>query len=151
VDPARIECVGGIVTDHRGQLLLVRRRNEPAKGRWSVPGGRKDPGESDAAATAREVCEETGLHVVVGRLAGMVERDAPDGSVYLIRDYWCTPLEGIDPADVHAGDDAENAAWFTAAEVRELDCSPGLVAELERWGVLPPSDPEVRTSSSSGG
>ncbi len=151
MEPARIECVGGIVTDHRGRLLLVRRGNEPARGCWSIPGGRKDSGESDAVATAREVFEETGLQVVVGRLAGMVERDAPDGAVYLIRDYFCAPLDGIDPTAVRAGDDAENAAWFTAAEVRALDCAPGLVAELERWGVLPPKDPQRQASSSSAG
>ena len=128
--------MGAVVTDDQGRLLLVLRGNEPAKGCWSVPGGRKESGESDAGATAREVLEETGLHVVVGALAGTVERDAPNGSVYVIRDYLCVPLDGIDASVVRPGDDADDAAWFTAAEVRALNCSPGLVAALESWDVL---------------
>jgi 8-oxo-dGTP diphosphatase len=73
--------------------------------------------------------------VRVGRLAGSVERDAPGGGVYVIRDYLCRP-ERTEPAAVRAGDDAEDAAWFTPAEVRGLHTAPGLVESLEEWGVL---------------
>jgi 8-oxo-dGTP diphosphatase len=132
----RVDCVGGIVRDATGRLLLVRRGQEPAKGTWSVPGGRVEPGETDAAATAREVLEETALQVRVGRFVGTVERDAPAGGVYVIRDYLCTPVEGVDATDVRAGDDADDAAWFTPAEVAALDTSPGLTDALSGWGVL---------------
>ena len=47
--------MGGIVTAADGRLLLVRRAHDPEAGRWSLPGGRVEPGESAAAATAREV------------------------------------------------------------------------------------------------
>jgi 8-oxo-dGTP diphosphatase len=134
VEPARIDCVGGIVRSEDGRLLLVLRGQEPAKGTWSVPGGRVEPGESDAAATAREVLEETAVTVQVGRLAGTVERDAPGGDVYVIRDYLCTPVDGS--VVVVAGDDAADAAWFTVEEVRALTTAPGLVQALDDWGVL---------------
>src|SRR4051812_40367906 len=101
----RVDCVGGIVTDGSGRLLLVRRGQEPAKGTWSVPGGRVEAGEGDAEATAREVLEETALRVDVGPLVGTVERAAPAGGVYVIRDYRCTPSPGSDVAAVRAGDD----------------------------------------------
>lgn len=132
----RVPCVGGIVVDDAGRILLVRRGQEPAKGRWSVPGGRVEAGEDDPTATAREVLEETGLAVTVAELVGTVERDAPDGSVYAISDYRCTPSPGSDPALVVAGDDADEVGWFTPEQVRELDCAPGLVEALEDWGVL---------------
>lgn len=121
--------------DGRGRLLLVLRGQEPAKGKWSIPGGRVEPGESDEDATAREVLEETAVAVTVGALVGTVERDAPGGAVYVIRDYLCQPVSA-DADDVRAGDDADDAGWFTPAEVRALDTSPGLVEALTAWGVL---------------
>jgi 8-oxo-dGTP diphosphatase len=135
VNEPRVDCVGGIVVDGDGRLLLVRRGQEPAKGTWSVPGGRVEPGEGDLHATAREVLEETGLAVVVGRLVGTVERDAPAGGVYVIRDYLCTPAPGSG-LEVRGGDDAEDAAWFSPAEVPGLETSPCLVEALTGWGVL---------------
>ncbi len=133
-----MNCVGGIVTDPTGRVLLIRRGQEPAKGCWSVPGGRVEPGESFEEATAREVHEETGLAVAVGDLAGTVLRDAPDGSVFVIRDYRCVPVVGADPGAVVAGDDADDVGWFTPAQVRALACAPGLVEAFDEWAVLPP-------------
>ena len=132
----RVDCVGGIVLGVDGRLLLVLRGRAPSAGTWSVPGGRVETGKSDAEATAREVLEETGVPVQVGRLVGTVERDSPSGDVYVIRDYLCRPLPDVDPLAVRAGDDAADAAWFTADEMRALDTAPGLVAALEEWGVL---------------
>lgn len=131
-----MDCVGGIVTGTDGRILLVRRGTEPAKGCWSVPGGRVEPGESDTEATAREVMEETGLRVVVQDPLGTVERDAPDGSVFVIRDYRCAPADGADPALVVAGDDAAEVGWFTPDQMHDLECVPGLLDALLEWGVL---------------
>ena len=131
---ARVDCVGAIVRDESGRLLLVRRGQPPGQGLWSVPGGRVEPGESDEVATVREAWEETGLDVRVDVLAGVVERDAPDGSVFVIRDYRCRLL---DPEGApRAGTDAAEVGWFTARQVRRLGCVPGLVAALEEWQLL---------------
>jgi ADP-ribose pyrophosphatase YjhB (NUDIX family) len=131
----RVDCVGGIVLDGDGRLLLVLRGQAPSAGTWSIPGGRVESGESDPEATAREVLEETGVLVEVGRLAGEVERDGLGADVYVIRDYLCRPVSGIDPSAVRAGDDAADAAWFTEDQVRALETAPGLVAALDEWGV----------------
>jgi ADP-ribose pyrophosphatase YjhB (NUDIX family) len=135
--------VGGIVTGLDGRILLIRRGTAPAKGCWSIPGGRVEPGEDDQTATAREVLEETGLDVVVEDLAGTVERDAPDGSLFVIRDYRCHAADGTEPAEVVAGDDADDVGWFTPEQVRALECVPGLVEALTEWGVLDLDSPDA--------
>ncbi len=67
-----IPCVGAVVIDGQGRLLMIKRGHEPGAGLWSIPGGRIEPGETDAAALAREMLEETSLSVQVGRLLGRV-------------------------------------------------------------------------------
>ena len=132
-DPAEVPCVGAIVFDDAGRLLLIRRGNPPAQGQWSLPGGRVEPGEGWQQAVVRELQEETGLCARVERLVGEVRRDAPDGRIYVIHDFLLA-VEGS-PA-VQAGDDALDAAWFTVPEVEELDASSGLVEALRGWGLL---------------
>lgn len=127
-------CVGGIVFDARRRLLVVQRAHDPDRGCWSVPGGRVEPGEDDAAAVVREVREETGLDVVAGPVVGRVEIAAP-GRVFLVTDLACTMA---DPTQQPvAGDDAADAAFVTRAELDLLRCTPGLVQTLGGWGALP--------------
>lgn len=129
-------CVGAVVRDHEGRLLLVRRGTEPGRGLWSVPGGRVEPGEDAVAATAREVLEETGVRVVVGDLVGVVERAGPGGVTYVIEDFHATPAPEAAGTHPLAGDDADEARWFSEAEIGSLDCVEGLVDALVDWGVL---------------
>ena len=131
--PERQPCAGGIVHDHAGRVLLVRRGKAPSAGSWSVPGGRCLPGESAADACVREVAEETGLVVEIVRRAGTVERRAPDGGIYVIDDFVCRLVGGV----LAAGDDAIDARWVSRAELAELQLVPGLVAALDEWDALP--------------
>lgn len=131
-----IRCVGAIVRDSAGRLLLVQRNNEPGRGLWSLPGGRVEAGESDATALARELLEETGLAVRPGALVGSVERAAPNG-VYLIYDYACEVVGGT----LRPGDDAGDAVWVDPAGFAALDragaLTPLLAETLREWGQVP--------------
>jgi ADP-ribose pyrophosphatase YjhB (NUDIX family) len=127
-----IRCVGAIVTDAGGRLLLVQRGHEPEAGRWSLPGGRVRPGESDADAVIREVREETGLVVAPGPLVGSVKRPGRAGTVYDIYDYAAAVTGGR----LAAGDDASDARWAGQAELAGLTLTTGLAATLTGWGVL---------------
>jgi 8-oxo-dGTP diphosphatase len=124
--------VGAIITDDAGRLLLIQRGHEPEEGRWSLPGGRVRPGESDRDALVREVREETGLHVEPGRLIGEVERPAPGGAIFDIHDYVATVSGGV----LAAGDDAAGARWVHPRDIDRLDLTSGLARTLAEWGVL---------------
>ncbi len=127
-----IPCVGAVVFDDTNRLLLVKRANPPAQGMWSLPGGRLESGETAEQGVVREVCEETGLVIEVEREVGTVQRMAPGGGTYVIRDFLC-----IGSGEPVAGDDAADARFVTASQLRELPTSEGLVEALEAWNLLP--------------
>ena len=127
-----IPCVGAVVTDGQGRLLMIKRGHEPGAGLWSIPGGRIEPGETDAEALVREMLEETGLAVEPGRLLGRVQRRGPGGAVIDIRDYAATVVGGT----LRAGDDAADVRWVAATELDSLEITDGLIEALTSWGVL---------------
>jgi 8-oxo-dGTP diphosphatase len=130
--PGTVRCVGGIVHDDHGALLLIRRGTEPGRGLWSIPGGRVEQGETDAEAVVRELAEETGLVVAPGALVGTVFRDP-----FQIFDYACRAVGGT----LRAGDDAADARWVDSAGFTRLDHEGALVDHLadilRGWDVLP--------------
>jgi 8-oxo-dGTP diphosphatase len=128
----RIPCVGAIIKDETGRLLLIQRGHEPETGRWSLPGGRIEPGESDEQAVVRETREETGLQVTCGTLVGSVQRPSLRGAVVDIRDYAATVTGGT----LAAGDDAADARWVSQADLACLPLTSGLIETLTAWGVL---------------
>lgn len=129
--------MGAIITDAAGRLLLIERGHEPEAGRWSLPGGRVEPGESDQQALVREVREETGLEVTPGPLAGAVERPGPGGTVLDIRDYAANVTGG----SLAPGDDAAGARWASCPGLDGLPLTRGLATALTAWGVLGPWAP----------
>jgi len=127
-----IPCVGAVIKDDRGRLLLIKRGHAPGAGLWSLPGGRIEPGETDAEALVREMREETGLVIEAGQLIGSVRRPAADGEILDIRDYAATVTGGT----LRAGDDAADARWVDDRELAALPMTEGLVEALADWGVL---------------
>jgi len=111
---------------------MIKRGHDPGAGLWSIPGGRIEPGETDAQALAREMLEETNLQVKVGRLIGSVRRRGPGETVIDIRDYAVTVTGGT----LRPGDDAADARWVAAGELASLEVTEGLIEALAEWGVL---------------
>lgn len=134
----RVEAAVGAVVRRGAEILLVRRGRGPGRGRWSLPGGRVDFGETLRQAVAREVLEETGLEVSVGRFLGWVERmgERPAPYHYVILDFAADPLHpDVSPC---AGDDAAEAAWVALADLGKLPLVTGLEDFLA--GALEPDE-----------
>ena len=125
-----VPAAAGVV--FRGNdILMVKRGGPPHQGRWSVPGGSLEVGETVEAAVAREVLEETGVTVRPLRVVlvhDLIERD-PKGRVrfhYAIADILCEYVEG----DPMPASDAANARWVPVRELHEYDVSEGALKAI---------------------
>jgi ADP-ribose pyrophosphatase YjhB (NUDIX family) len=130
-----VEVAVGAVVRRGDAVLLVRRARGTAVGQWAIPGGRVEFGEGLKAAVAREVLEETGLEVKVGRFLGWAERmgDDPGPYHYVILDF---AAEVVDPeARPRAGDDAGDVAWVPANALETYELVAGLAEFLRKVGV----------------
>ena len=120
-------AVAAIVTDEQGRVLLIRRGHPPSAGRWTVPGGRVERGETLLQALARELLTETGLTAKPGPLAEVFEL-ITDRYHYVILDYLMTEPRG----ELRAGDDATDARFVALCELPSYETTDGLAAVLER-------------------
>ena len=133
-EAAEVEVAAvGAIAIRDSALLLVQRGHAPDAGKWSIPGGRVEPGETDAEAVVREMAEETGFSVHVVRLAGEIVRPGPSGGRYRIRDYVVDIIGGT----ALAGDDAADLAWVPFADLGARELTSGLLDALTEWTVLP--------------
>ncbi|HUX44103.1 MAG TPA: NUDIX hydrolase [Terracidiphilus sp.] len=110
----------GAVVVQEGRILLVRRGQEPLKGRWSLPGGLLELGETLTAGVAREVKEETGLSVEPLELVELLDRIHLEPTAegervryhYVIADYLCRVTGG----ELKAASDAREVRWVERTE-----------------------------------
>lgn len=128
----RPEVAVGAVAVRDEELLMIRRGHGPAAGRWSVPGGRIELGETAAQALVREVVEETGLAVVCGPLIGWAELISEQAH-FVVLDFEATVIDDADPV---AGSDAAEVEWVPLGEVAERRLVPGLAEFLADHGII---------------
>ncbi|MGC9118402.1 MAG: NUDIX hydrolase [Thermoproteus sp.] len=131
----------GAVVFKDGRILLIRRGAPPGRGKWSIPGGLIELGESPEEAVSRELFEETGLRGAVKGLFGVyqyVERDEV-GRIryhYILLDYVVDAEEGTPRPST----DAEDARFFALSDALRLDLTEttrGLLADLANFGPRP--------------
>ncbi|SRR6266568_681989 len=107
--------IGAVVID-KGRVLLILRGQEPLKGRWSLPGGMLELGESLLDGVVREVREETGLTVEPVELIELLDRVFREADRvryhYVIADYLCRVVEG----SLEAASDADDVRWMELSQ-----------------------------------
>jgi ADP-ribose pyrophosphatase YjhB (NUDIX family) len=127
--------VGALI--HRGdKIVVVKRENEPAKGKWSIPGGLLELGERVYDGVKREVMEETGLDVKIDRLLDVIDNIVYDdeGKIcyhYVLIDYLCSPS----PGDLKAGTDVKEAQWIKLKDINNLPTTKTLKRLLAKANI----------------
>jgi mutator protein MutT len=122
----------GAVVFKGGEVLLVRRGQEPALGSWSLPGGLVELGETLSEAMQRELTEETGLTVTLLGIAAVLEHifPDPDGRIayhYVLVDYLCDYSGG----ELNPGSDITAARFVALSDLSGFDL-PQLTADVIR-------------------
>lgn len=116
-----------------GRMLLEKRKNDPGKGRWSVPGGVVELGENVAQTVIREVKEETGLDVAEPEHIDVVDQITRDenGRIkyhFVIIDY----LVNLKGGTLNAASDADELEWVSLDDVEKYDLTGTFRAFFER-------------------
>lgn len=112
----------GIVVLKDDKILLVLRGREPSPGKWSIPGGVVELGETIREAAHREVSEECGLEIELGDVVDVIDAIVHDekGEIryhYVLIDLLATYVRG----ELMAGSDIEDARWVSEEELTTFD------------------------------
>jgi 8-oxo-dGTP diphosphatase len=120
-----------VVCDQAGRIILIRRKNDPFKGAYALPGGFVDIGETVEAACRREVLEEAGVAVSELQLVGVYSDPGRDPRGHTVSVAYLARLP--DAPKPKAGSDAEAAEWVK--HWRDLDLAfdhAKIIADAEK-------------------
>ena len=118
----------GVLIQDAGRLLLIKRGNDPERGKWTVPAGFVDGGEDPARAAEREALEETGLVVRVTGLFDVYARVRTTEGADILIVYRAQVVGG----QLAPGDDAQAVGYFGPGELPELAFDSS-VQVVTRW------------------
>jgi 8-oxo-dGTP diphosphatase len=122
--------VGAVIVE-KGRVLLIKRGKAPLLGKWSIPGGMLELGETLREGAEREALEETGLVVRAGDLLGVFDRIVPDETKrtlyhYVLVDFLCDRISG----DVQSAGDAADARWYAPNELADIPLAKDTAAVI---------------------
>lgn len=111
----------GLTTDgvifKNNEILLIKRNNDPFKGKWALPGGYVEYGEKVEDAVVREILEETGIKTKISDLLGVYSDPNRDPRGHTITVVYILEIQG---GELKSGDDASDAKFFGFNELPDL-------------------------------
>jgi 8-oxo-dGTP diphosphatase len=121
--------VAGLILGDDGRILITQRRADQAFGlQWEFPGGKVEPGEAPVAALVRELQEEIGVTVAVGRIWDVLFHAYPAFDLVMLV-YACRIVDGV-PRAVEVAD----LAWAAPTALAAWDILPADRPLVERLG-----------------
>lgn len=131
--PRPIVGVGAVIVSDDGRVVLARRVNAPLAGRWTLPGGTLELGETTRDAVAREAREETGLRVAVGPVVDVIDHidtdlDGRTEYQFVIADYLCTPTGGT----LVAAGDVDAVTYADPAMLDAYNLTPATLSVIRQ-------------------
>lgn len=133
-----IPAVGAIVLQ-RDQVLLIQRGQAPSKGKWTLPGGVIEVGESPEEALVREIDEECQVKIRTQDIVEVISKVLYDnqGKIqyhYIILDYLacCQSDDECQVKPVQAGSDVMNARWVPVHELEHYDTTDGVIDVIHK-------------------
>lgn len=126
--------MAGILRREGKVLLACRPEGDSLAGYWEFPGGKVEPGETDAEALIREMEEELGIQVEVLGPAG-VSTTQQGGRIIHLKGYFCTLTSGEPHPHFH-----QNLAWAEPQELKSYSLAPADIPFLSLFDTLGPLD-----------
>ena len=125
---AMVEVVAAIIKDPERGLLLCRRPSGKIRGGlWEFPGGKVESGEDLKEALSREIREELGVEINVGRLLGVVDHHYPEGRIRLFG--FLTEIRRGIPRSL----EGQKLSWVEPEDISSLDLAP---ADRRLWQAI---------------
>src|SRR3954465_11670404 len=113
-EEAEVKAAGGVIRRADGAIAVAHR---PRYDDWSLPKGKRDPGETGGDGALREVWEETGLRCTLGRELSATFYNDRKGRSKAVR-YWLMEPDGAN--EFKANDEVDELRWLPAAEAAAL-------------------------------
>lgn len=136
--PKAPRLTSAVLVEQDGKYLLCRRNKAAGFGKWIIPGGGVDFGETIQQAAVREIKEETGLDVELLKFIGAKEVIYTPHEYHSIIFFHTGKVTG---GNLSPSDDASEAGFFTLDEIKKLDVIESLPYVFDRLGLIP-KDPE---------
>ena len=111
----RLTVDGAILKDKK--ILLIKRKNEPYKGKWALPGGFVEYGEKVEDTAVREVYEETGLKTKIRDIIGIYSDPNRDPRGHIVTIVYLLDIQG---GKLKGSDDASDAKFFDLKNLPDL-------------------------------
>jgi len=128
-DETLVDLRCSVIIFRQDEILLLHRTDADE---WVLPGGRPRPGESMVSCARREVHEETGLSIVPGRCALVLEVAAPDRGSHIVElVFLAAPV--VTDYTLHEGEPGRTPVWLPLAEIGSIPLRPPIGGHLRSF------------------